>query len=64
LANEIEDLDKKITKGDMREFLRWINDPKNNHLGKTIVGTIEFVRDSIQKKWALSEQELLLTNQR
>jgi hypothetical protein len=64
LASEIEDLDKKITKGDMREFQRWINDPSNNHLGETIVGTIEFVRDSIQKKWALSEQELLLTNQR
>lgn len=64
LVNEIEDLDRKITKGDVKKFLRWINDPNNNHPGETIVGTIEFVRDAIQKKWALSEQELPLTNQR
>ena len=64
LPNEIEDLDRKITKGDARKFRRWINDPNNNQLGATIVGTSEFVRDAIKKKWSLSEQELFLTNQR
>lgn len=64
MPNEIEDLEKKITRGDAREFLRWINDPNNNHLGETIVGTSEFVRDAIKKKWALSEGELFLNNQR
>lgn len=63
LPNEIEILDRKITKGDAREFLRWINDPNNNKLGGTIVGTSEFVRDAIKKKWSLSEQELFLNNQ-
>ena len=63
LPNEIEDLDRKITKGDAREFLKWINDPNNNQLGGTIVGTSEFVRDAIKKKWSLSEQELFLNNQ-
>jgi hypothetical protein len=59
LPNEIEELDRKIIKGDAKEFLRWVNDPKNNRLGATIVGTSEAVRDVIRKKWSLSEQELL-----
>lgn len=62
LQNEIENLDRKINKGDPREFLKWINDPNNNQLGETIVGTSEFVRDAIKKKWSLSEEELFLTN--
>jgi len=53
LPNEIEDLDRKITKGDATEFLRWINDSNNNQLGATIVGTSEFVRDAIRSKWSL-----------
>lgn len=62
LPDEIEDLDRKITKGDTKEFLKWINDPNNNQLGETIVGTSEFVRDAIKKKWSLSEGELFQTN--
>ncbi|WNM61202.1 hypothetical protein [Candidatus Nitrospira neomarina] len=60
LPNEIEILARKITKGDSKEFLKWINDPNNNQLGETIVGTTEFVRDAIKRKWSLSEQELFL----
>nr|MBI3614636.1 hypothetical protein [Nitrospirota bacterium] len=58
LPSEIEELDRKITKGDASAFLTWINDPNNNRLGMTIVGTSEAVRDAIRSKWALSEQEL------
>jgi len=61
LPDEIEELDRKITKGDSKEFLRWVNDPNNNRLGVTIVGTSEAVRDAIKKKWSLSEKELFLT---
>lgn len=61
LPNEIEELDRKIIKGDAKEFLRWVNDPENNRLGTTIVGTSEAVRDAIKNKWSLSEQELFLT---
>ena len=54
LPKEIADLDRKITREDAREFLRWVNDPNNNQLGTTIVGTSEFVRDAIKTKWSLS----------
>lgn len=59
LSTEIEKLDKRITDGDGSNFLKWINDPNNNHLGITIVGTSEAVRDEIRMKWSLSERELL-----
>lgn len=58
LPSEIEELDRRITNGDGMAFLKWINDPDNNRLGKTIVGTSEAVRDSIKVKWSLSDQEL------
>jgi len=58
LPSELEELDRKITKGDPKAFLKWINDPSNNRLGSTIVGTSEAVRDAIKKQWSLSEQEL------
>ena len=58
LPNEIEALDRKIIKGDAKAFLKWINDPNNNRLGATIVGTSEAVRDAIKAKWSLSEREL------
>jgi hypothetical protein len=58
LPSEIKELDKIIIKGDLNGFLKWINDPINNRLGTTIVGTSEAVRDEIRKKWTLSEQEL------
>jgi hypothetical protein len=61
LPKEIEELDRKIIRGDAKEFLRWVNDPKNNSLGATIVGTSEAVRDAIKKKWSLSEQALFIT---
>jgi hypothetical protein len=59
LPSEIEKLDKRITDGDGSKFLKWINDPNNNRLGTTVVGTSEAVRDEIKKRWSLSEQELL-----
>lgn len=59
LSSEIEKLDKRITDGDGSGFLKWINDPNNNRLGATVVGTSEAVRDEIKKRWSLSEQELL-----
>lgn len=58
LAREIEELDRRITKGDPNAFLKWINDPSNNQLGATIVGTSEAVRDAVKNKWSLSKQEL------
>lgn len=58
LPSETEELDKKITKGDPRSFLKWINDPRENRIGVTIVGTTEAVRDAIKEKWALSEPNL------
>ncbi len=58
LPNEIEELDRKITKGDAKAFVKWINDPSSNRLGTTIVGTSEAVRDAIKAKWSLSEQEI------
>lgn len=58
LPEEIEDLELKITKGDAKAFLRWINDPNNNRLGSTVVGTSEAVRDAIKEKWSFSEQDL------
>lgn len=61
LPSEIDDLDRKITKGDAKAFLRWINDPNNNRLGATVVGTSEAVRDAIKEKWSLSEQDLSAT---
>lgn len=61
LPSEIEDLDRKITKGDAKAFLRWINDPSNNRLGATVVGTSEAVRDAIRKKWSISDQEISVT---
>ena len=33
--------------------------PNHNHLGETIVGISEAVRDLIKEKWALSESDLL-----
>jgi len=59
--SEIEELDRKITKGDLSAFQKWINDSSNNHLGTTIVGTSEAVRDEIRKKWSFSDQELSLS---
>jgi hypothetical protein len=59
LPSEIDDLDRRITKGDAKAFQRWINDLDNNRLGTTVVGTSEAVRDAIRKRWSLSEQELL-----
>jgi hypothetical protein len=56
--SEVENLDRKITKGDGAKFLKWINDPSNNSFGTTMVGTSESVRDEIKKQWSLSEQEL------
>lgn len=61
LPSEIEELDRKITKGNVTGFLRWINDPNNNRFGVTIVGTSEAVRDKIREKWALSEKEPVST---
>jgi hypothetical protein len=58
LLSEIEQLDKRITKGDEKKFLMWVNDPSQNHFGTTIVGTSESVRDEIKRNWSLSEQEL------
>jgi len=58
LPSEIDELDRRITNGDGKAFLRWINDQANNRLGATIVGTSEVVRDAIKKKWSLSDQEL------
>ncbi len=58
LPSEIEQIEKKITKGDATAFLKWINDPAGNGLGRTVVGTSEAVRDAIRMKWYLSEQEL------
>ena len=60
IPKEIEELDRRITKGDARAFLRWVNDPNRNHLGKTIVGTSEAVRDAIREKWSLSENDLFI----
>lgn len=57
LPSEIEELDRKISKGDTKAFLKWINDPANNRLGATIVGTSEAVRDAIGAKWANREGE-------
>lgn len=59
--SEIEELDKKITKGNVSAFLKWINDPSNNRFGLTVVGTSEAVRDEIRKEWVLSEKELSST---
>jgi hypothetical protein len=59
LPSEIEELGQKITKGHRSNFLKWINDPANNSLGTTIVGTSEAVRNEIQKYWSLSEKELV-----
>jgi hypothetical protein len=59
MPNEIEELGRAITNGDEMGFLRWVNDPNHNHLGKTIVGISEAVRDLIKEKWALSESDLL-----
>lgn len=59
MPNEIEELGTAITKGDEIALLRWINDPSNNHLGETIVGMSEAVRDLIKEKWSLSEGDVL-----
>ncbi len=56
-SKEIDELERKMTNGDPEGFLRWVNDPENR-LGATVVGTSEAVRDAIQTKWSLSEQEL------
>ncbi|MCH8040744.1 MAG: hypothetical protein IH977_10430 [Nitrospinae bacterium] len=64
LPNEIEELDRKITKGDASGFLKWVNDPSNNRFGETVVGTSEAVRDAIKSEWSLSEQELLPPTQK
>jgi hypothetical protein len=58
LPNEIEELDRKITKGNAKAFLKWINDPTDNRFGSTIVGTSEAVRNAIKTKWSLSDKEL------
>ena len=59
LPREIDELNRKITQGNPRAFLKWINDPSNNRLDTTIVGAIEGVQDAIKEKWSLSEQDLL-----
>ena len=58
LVSEIKKLDARITKGDEKGFLLWINNPDNNHFGTTFVGTSEAVRDRIKTVWSLSDQEL------
>jgi hypothetical protein len=58
LISEIKDLEQRITKGDGKQFLHWINHPNNNCFGTSIVGTSESVRDKIKESWCLSEQEL------
>ena len=58
LPSEMEELDRKITKGDAIAFIRWVNDPVKNGFGETIVGTSEAVREAIKKDWSLSDQEL------
>ena len=64
LPKEIEELDRKITRGAANEFLRWVNDPNNNRFGATVVGTSETVRDAIKREWLLSEQELFPSTQK
>jgi hypothetical protein len=58
LPKEIDELDTKITNGDGKAFLKWLNDPTANRLGTTIVGTSEVVRDAIRTKWSLLDEEL------
>lgn len=58
LVSEIKELDERITKGNGKGFLLWLNNPDSNYFGKTFVGTSEAVRDRIKAIWALSDQEL------
>jgi hypothetical protein len=57
LNSEIEKLDQRVTGGDGDTFLRWINDPANNHVGTTIVGTTEAVRDAITACWDITDED-------
>jgi hypothetical protein len=43
---------------DTHVFLRWINDPKANEFGKTVIGTIEFTRDRLIEDFKLTNEEL------
>ncbi len=58
-AEEIGLLDKKITDGDHSKFLKWVNDPINNVLGNTVVGTCESVLNKIKNDWAISNEEIV-----
>jgi hypothetical protein len=58
LPEEIDHLYEKITSGNSRDFLKWINDPSANDFGVTVVGTSEAVRDAIKNKWSLSVADL------
>lgn len=63
-SSEIKKLETRITQGDVKSFLRWINDPENNRFGETVVGTSEVVRDEIKKTWLISQEELIRQIQR
>ena len=50
LPDEIDTALESIFDSTTGEFLLWINNPDNNHIGESIVGTVEDTRDLIMKR--------------